>query len=261
MSSTVLCIEKIRKNLANKSLHNLDIFMYESTDSTNTRAKLYAETEPFCKKAVFIAKEQTAGRGRLGKTFDSKAGGGIYISFLFGEKAAVSPSLITAKAAVKVCRVLEEVSTAECQIKWVNDIYSDGKKLSGILCEGKSNSYGELLYHIVGIGINLYSRHFPEEIKDIAVSIEDITGESVDINLLAAKLIDSFFDSDAELPFMDEYRRRSNLIGKNVTVKKLSGEVFESEAIEISDDASLVVKKSDGTRESLISAEVSIRLE
>ncbi len=254
---STLSVDEIRKNIVNKSLQNIDILEYETTDSTNTRAKIYAENSTVCTKAVFIAKEQTAGRGRLGKNFDSKGGGGLYISFLFKEKKELSPALITAESAVKVCSVLEELSSVRCEIKWVNDIYSSGKKLSGILCEGKTDSLGALSYYVVGIGINLYSRPFPEEIKNIATSVEDITGERVNINALVGKLIDSFFSPDKDASFMNEYRRRSCLIGRKINVRRLSGEVFDATVLDITEDAALLVEKADRTREALISAEVS----
>ncbi len=235
----------------------MEFFRYDVTDSTNTRAIEYARENRGC--AVFIADAQTAGRGRRGRGFDSEDGKGLYISFLFEpEKRDTDATLITAKAAVSLSRAIESVTGLITEIKWVNDIVKDGKKLAGILTEGIIDPSSQRLDRIVcGIGVNLLSREFPPEIKDIAAAIEDFTDEPPDKDKLINVLTNEFF---RDFDFIDEYRSRSAVIGKTVTVHRLTGEVFEAEVLGITDRAALTVLRGDGVTEELISAEVSIKL-
>lgn len=236
----------------------MKIFRYEVTDSTNTRAREYARLCNAEFPAVFVAEGQTEGRGRRGRSFDSESGGGLYISFLFrpGDKT-LDPAQITAKTAVDVCRAIDRACGLSVGIKWVNDIFVSNKKLGGILTEGEFDAdTGALSFAVCGIGINLFSRPFPEELSNIATTVEDELLEKPDKKLLEELLIDEFFKENRN--FIDEYRRRSTVIGKTVTVTRLSGESFSAKAIDITDTASLLVQKEDGSREELISAEVSI---
>ena len=236
----------------------MKIFRYGVTDSTNTRAREYARLHDAKLPAVFIAEGQTEGRGRRGRSFDSEIGAGLYISFLFRPDASLSdPAKITARAAVAVCRAIDRACGLSVGIKWVNDIFSSNKKLGGILTEGEFDSdTGELSYAVCGIGVNLFSRTFAEELRDIVTTVEDELGEPPDKQALTEALISEFFDEKAD--FIEEYRRRSIIIEKRVTVRRMSGESFIADVIDITDDAALLVQKEDGTREQLISAEVSV---
>ena len=255
---TVLSRERILENIANNSLQNKKLFLYGMTDSTNTRAREHAAGGFDGQPCIFIAEGQYSGRGRRGRSFDSERCAGLYISFLFKptEKSRDVAS-VTAEAAVKVCRAVESVCDITVGIKWVNDIFVNGKKLAGILTEGEFDSCGELSYLVCGIGINLKKRTFPDEISKIATSVEEVTGVMPDINLLAAKIITEFFwENDG---YMNEYRERSTVLGKRVEVRRLTGERFFALADSITDAGALSVIKDDGTRETLISAEVSLR--
>ena len=239
----------------------MKIFKYGMTDSTNTRAREYAKSENAVFPAVFTADGQTAGRGRRGRSFDSECGAGLYISFLFKPRGAASDAVkITLRAAVALCRALSRVLGLEAEIKWVNDILVDGKKLAGILTEGEINASGEFEYAVCGVGVNLASRTFPPELADIVTTVEDKTGKKPDREALAWALISEFFGDADDSEIMEEYRRRSAVIGKRVEVHKLTGEVFSATAVEITDAGELVVEDEYGRRESLISAEVSLKL-
>ncbi len=253
--------ERILANIANNSLHKERLFLYGMTDSTNTRAREYAEDGFDGTPCVFIADGQYAGRGRRGRSFDSEYGAGLYISFLFKPKKDIADmTAVTAEAAVKVCRAVESLCDVSLGIKWVNDIFVNGKKLAGILTEGKFDSErGAISYLVCGIGINLRNRNFPEELSEIATSVEEHTGAIPDINLLAARLIDEFFAECSGLDYMNEYRMRSTVIGRRVEVRRLSGETFFAKAVSITDSGALTVIREDGAREELISAEVSLR--
>ena len=239
-----------------KIVNGIKIFNYDITDSTNQRAKEYAKEENAHFPAVFIAGEQTAGRGRRGRRFDSARGAGLYISFLFRQNKAFDAAEITVSAAVKVCRAIERACGLRAGIKWVNDVFAGGKKLAGILAEGELAESG---YAICGIGINLYERSFPEELIDVATTLERESGVRVEKTLLTDMLIEEFFKTEDRASIMKEYRNRSVIIGKRVEIRKILGDAYPATVLEIADDGSLIVEHDDGARDRLISAEVSIK--
>ena len=242
--------------MTEKTINGVKIFHYSITDSTNQRAKEYARCADAHFPAVFVADEQTAGRGRRGRSFDSAKGAGLYISFLFRTDGFFDAALITVGAAVKTCRAIDSVSGICTEIKWVNDIFIGNRKLAGILAEGEPGADG---YAICGIGINLYKREFPEELSDIAIALEDKCGTRVDKELLTDRLVEEFFKPESLAELMPEYRRRSNVLGRTVEVRKILGEVYTATVKEIADDGALVVERCAGITERLISAEVSIK--
>lgn len=243
---------------------NMPIILYKTTDSTNTRAKEHAENG-FRENAVFIASEQTAGRGRKGRSFISEKGKGLYLSILLsGDDARQSGIAITTYMATVACRVLERLAPVKADIKWVNDVYVDGKKLAGILTEGKIDpGCGTLDYTVCGIGINLYKQAFDSEVKNIATTLEDCSGVRVDVNLLAAELINEFFQSLSLVgskEIAEEYKSRSFIIGKEVRVIKTGGE-YNATVLDVTDACELVVCTADGNTETLFTGEVSLRVE
>lgn len=254
--------EQIRNQITDKNLKNIKIFAYGVTDSTNTRAREYAESEGCDMPAVFIADGQTAGRGRRGRTFDSAAGGGLYISFLFRpEEQGLDAAAITVRAAVDTCLALEERAGLTAEIKWVNDIFVGGKKLAGILTEGRFDAErGAFEYAVCGIGINLNKREFPEDLGPIVTTVEDETGTRPDRASLAARLIERFF-LENPVSVIEEYKRRSCVLGKDISVRRISGETFSAKAVDITDGGALVVVHKNGEKEELISAQVSVRTE
>ena len=157
--------EKIEEELRKFGINPPKIVFYEETDSTNTRAKEYARSAESKETVVFIANSQTAGRGRLGRSFVSERGGGIYMSILtYPEENGFDATAATARAAVCLARATEAVCGCKTEIKWVNDIYLGGRKLAGILTEGKMTSDGEIAYQVVGMGINVYKKAISDEI-------------------------------------------------------------------------------------------------
>ena len=239
----------------------ISVITYEKTDSTNTRAKILAE-EGAHKRAILVASEQTAGRGRLGRSFSSNKGKGLYLSILIGEDLPIDfATSLTTYMAVIASHVLEDVAGLNPQIKWVNDLYSSGKKLAGILTEGKGKCEGVLSYAIVGIGINLLKQEFPEEVKDIATTVEDECGKDVDINLLTARIVKKFFDNlnlVGTKELAEEYKSRCFLIGCDVTVIKPTAN-YPATVKDITDRCELIITLPDGNEEILSTGEVSIR--
>ena len=243
---------------------NLPIIVYKTIDSTNTQAKNSAESGEY-KDAVFVASEQTAGRGRLGRSFISEGGKGLYLSILLG--GPLEPDLavsLTTYMAVIASRCIESLTATEPKIKWVNDIYLGGKKVAGILTEGKADESAEALeFAVVGIGINLLKQEFDPEVKCIATTLEDECGKKVDVNTLAAMIVNDFFEN---LPLLlsdskeiaAEYKSRSFLIGERVTVIKPT-ESYNATVTDITDKCELVLKLDDGEVEILSTGEVSVR--
>ncbi len=239
-----------------RTANGIKIFSYDITDSTNQRAKEYAKEENAYFPAVFVAEEQSAGRGRRGRSFDSAKGAGLYISFLFRTDGLFDAAAVTVSAAVKVCRAIEAVAGIRVGIKWVNDIFVSGRKLAGILAEGEMRESG---YAICGVGINLYEREFPEELSQIVTTLERECGRRVDKQALTARLIEEFFKPYDTESLLSEYRSRSVVLGRRVEVRKILGEAYSAIAKEILDDGALLVEREDGVTERLISAEVSIK--
>ncbi len=242
----------------------LDIEFYEAVGSTNDLIKLAARSGAPEGK-VIIANEQTAGRGRLGRSFNSPAGTGLYMSILL--KPHLSPKqsvLITAAAAAAVTVAIEEVCGTRVSVKWVNDIFYGNKKLCGILTEGSVSPSGDRLsYAVLGIGLNIYEPPcgFPPEIAEIACALytTQICGLK---NRLAAVILKHFFRFYRSLPnksFLEIYRSHSAVIGKKVRV--ISGTVeYSATAVSIDDDCALTVKTDDGTLHRLSFGEISLRL-
>jgi len=151
------------------------------------------------------------------------------------------------------------------QIKWVNDIFIDGKKVCGILTEAVTDfESGCIQWIVVGIGINFTTSdtEFPEEIRHIAGSIFLDKRPNITRNTLAAGIINRILnlenDYDSELT-LSKYKNRLMMLGKKVTVTGLK-EVFEAIVIDIDDEARLIVRKDNGEITSLFTGEVSIKI-
>ena len=254
----MLSNEKIIEELKNLGITPPKIIFYESIDSTNTRAKEWAKQNPDNHSpVVFIANRQTAGRGRRGRSFVSEGGAGIYISILtYPEESGADATATTARAAVTLAKATESLSDCDIKIKWVNDLYLGGKKLAGILTEGEMGKDGKIAYQVVGMGINVYKNAISDEISNIATSIEGEKGIGVDRSKLAAAIINHHLNYSGD--FYTEYKSRSFIIGRRVTVMKLS-ESYEAEVVDIDSDFSLIIER-DGKQERLFTGEISLKI-
>ncbi len=254
----MLTNEDILKHL----VEPIDVSVFETLESTNKTAKYMARSG---KEQLIVARSQTGGRGRLGRSFFSP-NGGLYMSLLlFPPPEIKDASLITSAAAVAVSRAIDRIANVRCQIKWVNDVYLDGKKICGILTEGQVSHNGGFEYAILGIGINLVEPHngFPVDIVNRAGAIFKTMPHDAD-NRLVAEVINEFmmlYRSGLNVAdFLGEYRLRSCVIGKTVNVMHIvDGESVTAEAIGIDDECKLVVRYSDGTLETLSSGEVTLK--
>lgn len=203
---------------------------------------------------VVVAKRQTAGRGRMGRSFLSPEGG-IYMSILLRPAgAAVDALRFTAHAAVAVALAVEKHTGRAAQIKWVNDIYQNGKKVCGILAEGKANAHG-LDYVVLGIGVNLQAPKggFPEDLRDIAGAL--FTDETFEKDAILRDILENLSAKDAYA----EYTKRDMLFGKTVTVLRGGEVVCTAVANGITEDFGLRIVTESG-EQVLHTGEVSIRI-
>lgn len=237
---------------------------FEELDSTNRYLKeLAAEGAP--EGTVIIANRQSAGRGRLGRSFFSPAEKGIYMSILLRPDIALERAvLITSMSAVAVAEAIEHVSGAEAKIKWVNDIFLNGKKTCGVLTEaGIDAEKGTLEFAVLGIGVNVGEMEFPKELEHIATSVSNECGFPVSkdtlINAILEKM-ERWYPTLADGSFLKESKRRSLLLGKEITVidETVYGGSYPAKAVDINELGNLIIER-DGVLQVLNSGEVSIR--
>ena len=254
------CGEKI-KSLLTGDARDVRVLYFENIDSTNVFCKELSKQNTSSEICAVIANGQTKGKGTRGRSFISEGGKGLYMSILFYPDPSVRASDITTFAAVKVCEAIETLTPLRPKIKWVNDVYVSEMKLSGILTEGEMVD-GRLRYAIVGIGINTHGYTLPDEISQIATSIERECGLNIDREELAALIISSFVNSICKIgtkTVMDEYRARSFIIGRDLTVN-CGDRQFLARALGISDSGELIVRTENGEVLELSSADVSLKL-
>ena len=243
----------------------VEVLHYGEVDSTNIVAKRLA-LEGASAPLVVVADSQTKGRGRGGKAFFSPSDSGLYLSLLIKPNFTTTMALrITAAAAIAVSRSIEELSDKKATIKWVNDIFIDEKKVCGILTEGVSGfESGKLESVVIGIGINLKTPKggFPKELQGSATALygEEVP-QGVTKNHLAAKVLTnllSLLDQLDNFKFMEEYRQRSMVLNKEITVYH-GREQYNGVVRAITDEGGLIVILEDGSERELNSGEITIR--
>lgn len=236
------------------------VTVLDCVDSTNSEAKRRAAAG-VCGTELIAAVRQTAGRGRMGRAFYSPADTGLYMSLLLPcpegfERAVYS----TTAAAAAVVRAIERLTPLRPMIKWVNDIYLDGRKICGILTEAVTDSVtGAFTGVVVGVGVNLKTSCFPPELEHIASSL----GEAApDRCALAAAITDELLAITDALPdrsFLEFYRSRSLVIGRRITYTA-NGAAHGALAVGIDGQGGLIVRTDSGERITLSSGEISLRL-
>lgn len=246
-------VELFNEDTINKYLKTKrKIMVYEEIPSTNTEAKALAQNGA-SEGDVVIAKSQSAGKGRMGRSFISNSENGLYMSIILKPSIPLDKCIyITVLGAVAVLDAIEETSGIECQIKWVNDIYINEKKVSGILTEASIDfETSSLQYAILGIGVNITppENGFPKDIENIATAIySEGTCPKHYKSILCAKIIDNFFDGYKHLEqkeFIERYRQKSMLIGKEVEVQ-VGSNITSGKVVDIDKNAQLIVKTKDG---------------
>ena len=278
-----------------KSAHQCDlkVFVFKSIDSTNSEAKRRAiEAGAFrdengtltqggkaANLSLFVAESQTGGKGRLGRTFLSPKDTGVYFSLLYSpENGIKNPALYTAAASLAVVRAISKLYGEEAQIKWVNDVFLAEKKVSGILVEGIANfETGNIDAAIVGIGINIkQNKNLSGDIAKIVGSIEEAklsqnkTFTPRTKNELVSEVVsnllnfyDNFGKNDEKSinEMICEYRSKSMLAGRTVTVNPVAGTKgtsYQAKVKDVDEEMRLVVECPDGEIKKLNSGEVSL---
>lgn len=241
------------------------LYWYDTIDSTNTRAKALAK-EGAPAGTVLIAGNQTGGRGRLGRSFSSPEGMGVYLSVILRPGCKAEQMMhLTCAAAVAACKAVEKASGIVPGIKWINDLVCGKEKLGGILTEMSVSTTGLVDWAVVGIGINCCQKKedFPPELQNIATSLLLQTGKSCSPALLAAHLTETLYETDLLLlsqkhRLMDTYRRYCVTLGKKILLVR-GDESAYGEALDLDEDGGLLVRFTDGTEKVVSSGEVSIR--
>lgn len=241
------------------------IIHLDTVDSTNTFAKSLAQ-QGAPGGTVVIARQQTGGRGRLGRSFSSPDGLGLYLSVILRPNCSPSELMhLTCGAGVAASNAVFAASGIKCGIKWTNDLVIGKRKLGGILTELSIDPATKLVdYAIVGIGINCCQQEedFPPEIRDIATSLR-LSGGKADCLTLAAALIEELARLDADLlcqkaAILAAFTQRCVTIGKDISIVR-GDDIRHAKALAVEEDGALLVVFPDGTRSSISSGEVSIR--
>ncbi len=240
------------------------LYWFNTIDSTNNYLKQLALNGAPEGTAV-IAEQQTGGRGRMGRSFFSPAGKGLYLSFLLRPDCSAGALMhLTCAGAVAVCDAIKEVTGTRPGIKWTNDLILNGKKLGGILTELSTDSNGNVKYAIMGIGINcLHTQEdFPPELKEMATSLK-IANLQGNPAILAcailqrlAKLCQTLLTDKAVL--MDAYRSDCITLGMDIQWTK-DDAIYAGKALDIDADGGLVVLSNSGKTETISTGEVSVR--
>ena len=236
-----------------------------STGSTNDVLKALAR-QGAPQGTAILAGQQTNGHGRLGRSFHSPEGMGIYLSILLRPDCAPTELMhLTCAAAVAMCDAVETAAGFRPGIKWTNDLVYGHRKLGGILTEMGLSPRGTVDWCIIGIGINCCHQpgDFPEELRDMAGSLEMVTGTRIDPARLAAVMLDSLHRMSTRLlsdkeAILDAYRTGCITIGKEICVVR-GDDIRHGKALQVDADGALVVSYSDGTTEAVNAGEVSIR--
>ncbi|MGN0393816.1 MAG: biotin--[acetyl-CoA-carboxylase] ligase [Coprococcus sp.] len=250
--------------LLNTKMFGRNIYCYDETDSTNTRAKLAGEGDGI-HGSIYIAEKQTAGKGRRGRSWEAKKGDIIAMTYLLRPDIDITcVSRITLVSAVALARALAKVDNIKPQIKWPNDVVINGKKVCGILTEMSSEGT-DINYVVVGIGINVYNSYFPEELADKATSIKLENGTGCNRSSLIADVTNEFeklyeqFIENRDLSFIiEEYNSLLAHKDKQVYIIENDNKT-EYTALGLSPDGGLIVKDVNGQKNEIISGEVSVR--
>lgn len=240
------------------------IYFYEETDTTNNRAReLALEGAP--EGTLVVAEKQTAGRGRRGKVWESPLGTGIWMSLVLRPQIApAEASVLTLLCGLATAEAIEAETGLSAGIKWPNDILINGKKAVGILTE-MDCEMSEVHFVIPGIGINVNTASFPPEIAEIATSLYLECGKTVSRRRLVHKVLErleehyeTFLQTGSFAAMLEDYRKHCITLGKEVHV--LGREPFFAEALDITPEGELLVRRADNGKEEVVfSGEVSIR--
>lgn len=235
------------------------------TGSTNDDLKAMAKNGA-PQGTVLIAGTQTGGHGRMGRSFHSPEGTGIYLSILIRPGCAPTELMhLTCAAAAAMCDAVEDAVGIRPGIKWTNDLVHGKKKLGGILTELGLNKKGMVDWAIVGIGINCSQQEvdFPEDIREIAGSLAMAAGGEINRAKVAAAMMESLYAMSCTLfsgkfAMLRQYRRDCVTLGQEVSILR-GDSISHGLAMDVDEEGALIVRYADGTMETVNSGEVSVR--
>lgn len=239
-------------------LPGIAVEVLQEVDSTNSEAKRRLKAG-LSELLLLAAEHQTAGRGRQGKSFYSPDGTGIYMTLTVHPHAPLTDAVsVTTRASVAVCRAIRQETGLQPEIKWVNDLYLYGKKICGILVEAESDfAAGITKSLVIGVGVNVTTAEFPAELTEAAsLAVE------ADRDRLIAAIARELLRETADLrdgSYLEDYRRWSMVIGREIVWLR-NGESRAAKAVAIDETGGLVIEEADGTRLTLSSGEISLRL-
>ena len=256
---------QIVKYLRESCLWQDSLLWFPSIDSTHTRARELAQ-QGAPHGTVLIADHQAGGRGRLGRSFHSPAGSGIYMSVILRPHCPPQQIMhLTCAAAVAMCEAVENACGFRPGIKWTNDLVCGKRKIAGVLTELGFDSRGMVDFAVIGIGINCcqQAEDFPEEIRGIAGSLASVSGSPIDRAKVAAAMMDALYRMDAELltgkaEMLSRYRRDCVTLGQEISLAR-GDEIRHGTALDIDEEGALIVRFTDGHTQTVNSGEVSIR--
>ena len=246
----------VLRQFLGKHADGMQIQALKSCPSTNTLARETALDAP--RQPILItAEQQTAGRGRLGRQFHSPSGSGVYFSLLYPLNDALPSAVsVTCAASVAVMRAIRRLTGLQVAIKWVNDLLLDGKKICGILTEAVT--VGAQTSLIVGIGINLRPCVFPDEIAQIAGSLNQEELPRAELIAAVVSELIPFLQHPSDHSWLTDYRAHSCVLGRQI-LRVEEGVSLPCTAEAIDDNGGLWVRHSDGRLELLQTGEISIR--
>lgn len=257
--------ENILKNLSPEYPWKEHFHFFSELDSTNDRLKVMAR-QGAPHGTVLLADRQTGGHGRMGRTFLSPEGMGVYLSILLRPSCAPADLMhLTCATGVAMCEAVEQAARFRPSIKWTNDLVYGKRKLGGILTELGLNPKGGVDYAIIGIGINCCQAEtdFAPEIRDIAGSLSMAAGREIDRSQVAAAMMDALCRMTGNLLsgkawLLDQYRKDCITVGQDISLLR-GEEVRHGHAVDVDDNGALVVAFPDGSVEAVNSGEVSVR--
>ena len=241
------------------------IQFFDTITSTNDVLKQMA-LQGAPEGTVLVADSQSGGRGRLGRTFLSPSGVGIYLSVLLRPTCMPGELMhLTCASALAACDAIEQAAGFRPGVKWTNDIVYQKRKLAGILTELGLNQDGSTTYAIIGIGINCTQQpeDFPKELQEIAGSLKMVSEREIDRTLVAAKMIEAFYEMNRGLlekksQMISDYRKACITLGQEISVFR-NGISRHGRALDVDEDGALLVAYEDGSTETVNSGEVSVR--
>ena len=235
----------------------------KQVDSTNNEAKRQAQLGAPA-GSLFVAEEQTGGKGRLGRQWSSPSGTGLWCSLLLRPKAVPEQVTgLTLLAGLAVARSIRALTGLNAQIKWPNDVVVEGRKLCGILTE-MAAEMESVEYVVVGVGINVNTQSFPEEIAKKATSLLLETGKSwrrVQVLrqfLLETQALLGEWESQGTAALLPAYTADCVTIGRQVSTHR-GGRFLTGKAEGITDTGELLVRLANGSLETINSGEVSVQ--